>query len=312
MQPNKPIFIVGSPRSGTSVLTWCLGQHSNIFVQEESNWIGPFAYQIELAYRMGTWRGKRSQLSALDVAREDFFARFGMTISELILDHREKFKAKLLAARDQWRTENPNQPPPTSSPLFQVVRADADRKSRWVDGTPEYSFYILPLRHLFPEARFIHLVRGVTHVVRSMMHFQNTGGPALVENLRQAYADWLRAARACADAERAFGSEVVRRVRHADLVSHPQETLTELLAFLGEDFEPSCLDPLRLRINSSNVPADFAAAEPETDLALLGEAKELSAELLGNAQAKTPDLAFAAKLEAQFRDRADYLARAVV
>src|SRR5258707_13348198 len=39
---NKPILIVGAPRSGTSILAWCLGQHPNILPQEESNWLGPF------------------------------------------------------------------------------------------------------------------------------------------------------------------------------------------------------------------------------------------------------------------------------
>jgi hypothetical protein len=41
---NKPIFIVGAPRSGTSILAWCLGQHPNILPQEESNWLGAFSY----------------------------------------------------------------------------------------------------------------------------------------------------------------------------------------------------------------------------------------------------------------------------
>src|SRR5204863_12735 len=36
---NKPIFVVGSPRSGTSILTWCLGQHPNIVPLPESGWI---------------------------------------------------------------------------------------------------------------------------------------------------------------------------------------------------------------------------------------------------------------------------------
>lgn len=309
---NKPIFIVGSPRSGTSVLTWCLGQHSNIFVQEESNWIGRFAYQVELAYRVGTARGERSQLSALDVERADFFQRFGATINSLILEHRSKAEARIAAKRKKRQEENPGlPPPPTASPLFRLARAGTDRKGRWVDGTPEYSFYILPLRQLFPEARFIHLVREVQDVVRSMMHFQNTGGPALVENFREAYHEWLSAARACHAAERAYGREVVRRVRYADLIANPHEELEKLLAFVGEDFEPSCLDPLRQRINSSNVPTDAESTAPETNPALLQEARELSAELLQNAQPDNADEAVAAEVEKLFRDRADYLARAL-
>src|SRR3954452_18481781 len=90
----RPVFIVGSPRSGTSVLTWSLGQHSDILVQEESNWIGPLALQLEIAYRVGTARGERSQLSALGVSREEYFSGFGEAIDGIILGQREKLEMR--------------------------------------------------------------------------------------------------------------------------------------------------------------------------------------------------------------------------
>ena len=33
---RKPVFIIGSPRSGTSILTWALGQHPNLYPLEET------------------------------------------------------------------------------------------------------------------------------------------------------------------------------------------------------------------------------------------------------------------------------------
>ena len=53
---------------------------------------------------------------------------------------------------------------------------------RWVDGTPEYSFYIPGLRKLFPDALFIHIVRDVQAVVHSMLNFHRVGGIQLVPN----------------------------------------------------------------------------------------------------------------------------------
>jgi len=66
----------------------------------------------------------------------------------------------------------------TEPSAFKISRMACDPKTRWVDGTPEYSFYVNPLRKLFPGARFIHVVRDVRSVVRSMINFQRTGGPA--------------------------------------------------------------------------------------------------------------------------------------
>jgi len=56
-QGSKPIFVVGSPRSGTSILTWCLGQHPNMFPVPEANWMGNFAVNIAVACEIGAARG---------------------------------------------------------------------------------------------------------------------------------------------------------------------------------------------------------------------------------------------------------------
>ncbi|PYL00958.1 MAG: hypothetical protein DME32_09875, partial [Verrucomicrobia bacterium] len=87
---NKPIFIVSSGRSGSTILTWCLGQHPNILPQEESNWLGPFAIDAAIGYQRGTVRGERGQLSANFIEREEFLSRFGQTINQLLLSHRKQ------------------------------------------------------------------------------------------------------------------------------------------------------------------------------------------------------------------------------
>src|SRR6476661_3664725 len=130
---NQPIFVIGSPRSGTSILTWCLGQHSNILVQEESDWMGSFALQVEIAYNVGTARGERSQLSALGIQRDDFFKAFGHSINELILDHRTRLEAKI-RARVASRQPRPMAAGGSAASAFQNARATFDLKARWVDG----------------------------------------------------------------------------------------------------------------------------------------------------------------------------------
>src|SRR5262245_34702312 len=133
MEVVKPMFVVGSPRSGTSILTWCLGQHPNIFPVPESSWMGDFGLAIDLSYRIGTGRGDRSILSAMGISREEFFASFGRGINNLILSHRPDLDRK------RKMTDSASGP-----------------KRRWVDGTPEYSLHIYALRQLFPDAMFIH------------------------------------------------------------------------------------------------------------------------------------------------------------
>jgi hypothetical protein len=296
---NRPIFVIGSPRSGTSILTWCLGQHSNILAQEETDWLGRFTLDVESAYQIGTRRAERSQLGALGVKRDDFFAAFGNSINELILGHRRE---QTRIAREQAVSVDRSK----ILPAFKTERAEGDPKKRWADGTPENSFYVYGLRKLFPEAVFIHIFRDVASVVRSLLRFTASGAAPLVENEQQAYDRWLRTVRACIEAEHAYGSSVVHRMRHADLAQQSEQTMRQVLDFLGERFEPACLEPLQSRINSSNVPADFQCADPTTDPKLVREAHQVESELFSAPIKVGPCEAAAAELEANFRKRVQF------
>ena len=85
---NRPIFVVGSPRSGTSILAWCLGYHPNIFPVPESNWMGDFAVNVAVSYQVGAARGILSILSAMGISRDEFFSHIGRSINSLVLRHR--------------------------------------------------------------------------------------------------------------------------------------------------------------------------------------------------------------------------------
>jgi len=285
--------VLGSPRSGTSILTWCLGQHPNIIPQEESNWLGSFAIHAASGYQRGSARGAHGQLSAIGVGREEFLALFGQTINELILSHRKQFQMQ----RAQLGLD---------VPPFTISRSPNEPKSRWVDGTPEYSFYICGLRKLFPEALFVHLVRDVTAVVRSLLNFFPNGRNRLVANEQAAYEYWLRRVTACVEAEQAYGPKVVYRMRYSDIVEQPESAVTSLLGFLGEPYAPECLEPLAERINSANVPADFNARDLATDPAVVAQARELSDHLQSSPQPREASVTVAEKLEAEFSQRVQY------
>ncbi len=284
-QINKPVFVVGSPRSGTSILTWCLGQHPNMFPVPESNWMGDFAVSVAIGHRIGAARGERSILSAMEIRENELFATVGQSINELILRHRKDLERKR-----------------------QATIKDSEPKGRWVDGTPEYSHHICGLRRLFPDALFVHICRDVRAVVRSMLNFHRVAGIQLVPNEEKAYKYWLRTVSACIKAEKAYGPGVVYRVRYADLISNPESTMRSLLDFLQEPYTAKCLEPLGQRINSSNVPDDFIADDPATDPTLVEQATRISAELETKPQSSEPSPGAAEALETEFQQRTQYVA----
>ena len=299
MPTNKPIFVVGSPRSGTSILTWCLGQHPNILVLPESNWMGQFAVNVAMSYGVGTARNDRTILSAMDVSPEEFFGVFGKSINDLILRHR------LDLNRKRWRrAAGPTIPSHCFVPQYDV-------KTRWVDGTPEYSLHICGLRKLFPEAVFIHILRDVRDVVRSMLNFHRVAGTRLVQNEQQAYTCWLRMVKACVQAEQAYGSEVVRRLSYTALIDDPEWAIRSLLDFVGEPYCARCLEPLNRRINSSNVPPDFVAEDPATDPQVVRDATNLYTKLQEVPQSAEASSAVADEIEAAFTEQVQHMATVV-
>ena len=296
---NKPIFVVGSPRSGTSILTWCLGRHPNILAVEESAGIGDLTIALAICYQVGTARGDYSLLSSMDVGEEEFFSAFGETINQLILRHRVDLRRK------RWeRSAGPNA---VIGPRTKAQLA-LNPKARWVDGTPAYSFCICGLRKLFPNALFIHIVRDVTSTVRSMLNFHRIAGSSLVANEQEAYDYWFRAVSNCLLAERAYGPSVIFRLRYSELIDQPERSLRSLHNFLGEPYAAKCLAPLEKRINSSNVPADFKLGQPDTDPAIVERAMQLSMEIETTSQPREASSAAVDKIEAAFKERVQYVA----
>jgi len=296
---NRPIFVVGSPRSGTSILTWCLGHHPNIFPVPESNWMGDFAVNVALAYRVGAARDYYSILSAMDIPNDELFAAFGRSINDLILGHRTDLERKRFAKRIELKID---------PRWIKAASTAAGPKTCWVDGTPEYSFHIYGLRKLFPQALFVHLVRDVRAVVRSMINFHRVTEIRLVANEEEAYRYWMRTVSACLVAERAYGPSVVYRIGYADLINEPESTMRSLLDFLSEPYTARCLEPLSQRINSSNVSDDFKADHPATDPAVVEDATRLNRDLEQTAQPAAASRAAADEMEAAFAKRVQYMA----
>jgi len=292
-----PIFVVGAPRSGTSILTWCLGQHPNILPTEESDWLGPFAVQAAAHHARGSARGERSQLSALGIERPEFLENFGRAIDSMTLGHRGTLERlnHAVAERD----------PTQVRAGLSVSRSATDPKARWVDGTPEYSLYICGLHQLFPMAKFIHILRDPDEVAASMLAFHPEHGGPLATSADEAYAYWERTTAACALAAQALGAQFVHRLRHADLAAQPAAALRGVFEFLGEEFAAECVAPLAHRINSS-FSADTRPAAGGSPLAATERAehaRQLCERIRAEPVPMTPSPQAQAEMEADFEAR---------
>lgn len=242
----SPIFIVGSYRSGTSAATWALGQHYNIWNIPESYWFTRFCADLDYYYRLGTYY-PRAHLSVCGVCEEQFLAFWRKTLHEFInMAQMSWLKKQYYFMKSDTANEIPKH--------LTLLNAPHATKLRWVDGTPENSHYVDVFHRVFPNAKFIHLFRHPDEVVLSLVKMKEIGGGDYT--IESAFEAWYRLSSNVLRAEKALGSNVVRRFRQLELKEKPEVALWRMLTFVGENYEAACLKPLEHRLNSSHVTGD--------------------------------------------------------
>ncbi|MDQ3766392.1 MAG: sulfotransferase, partial [Actinomycetota bacterium] len=206
-----PFFIVGSARSGTTLLRLMLNAHPEVAIPPESRFITEMwqdMLEVEVEPVLG------------DLARHDRFRLWELSIEEV--------RAELDGPTARY-TEVMEAP----------YRAWARRRDKpfWGDKTPRYVENIPLLGGLWPPARFVHLVRDGRNVALS--YADVAFGP---KTLAKAAGLWARRVRAGMEAGRALGPGRYLQMRYEDLVEAPERHARTLCGFLGLPFDPVVLD----------------------------------------------------------------------
>jgi hypothetical protein len=141
---------------------------------------------------------------------------------------------------DEFRQRVAQLDAPCLRDLAEVVyrwHGEAEGKARWGDKTPPYIEIVPQLAKMYPQARFIHLVRDGRDVARS---FQNRGW---VESqwLHDNGREWIRAMECHWQLMRSDLRDRILLIYYEDLVLEPEATLRKVCRFIGERFEPQML-----------------------------------------------------------------------
>lgn len=92
------------------------------------------------------------------------------------------------------------------------------------------------IQHVWPEARYIHLLRDGRDVARSCMAMGWAG------NMYHAVDRWIDAEKTWEQLRGTIPSDRRLEVRYEDLVVHPERTLTTICEFLGTEFDEAIFD----------------------------------------------------------------------
>ncbi len=210
-------FFVGCGRSGTTLIRVMLDAHPDMAIPPETYFVSTFGRHRRRYER--PW-GFDSEKLAGDLLRHRWFRMWQVSEDEL---------------RRALTDPSPAGLPDATRRLYEVY-AHRRSKSRYGDKTPAYVLSIGLLAELFPEGRFVHVIRDGRDVARSMLDVRF--GP---ETLPEAALVWKTRVGRGRRAGKALGPRRYREVRYEALVEDPEGTLRSLCAFIDLDFEETML-----------------------------------------------------------------------
>jgi Sulfotransferase family len=224
---NPYVFVVGCPRSGTTLLQRLLDAHPQLAVINETRWID---------YWSRPGKGVRADGAVTEELVErllDFprFAEFGLDREELL---------PLL-----------NGTSPRTYPTFVARLFDFYGRARGKDlvgdKTPRYVRSIPLLHDLFPNARFLHLIRDGRATALSVINWRKAA------KLATTFPTWKQQPVATAalwwewqvllgrEAGSFLGPGLYHETRYEGLVDQPSSELESVCAFLDLSFDQAML-----------------------------------------------------------------------
>ena len=216
-----PFFIIGSGRSGNTLLRSILSGNSDISIPPESYRI-PFAIKKFHILNNRDWEDIVSQvLKEFEDCKE--FYTWEIDITDV-----------------QKRLENIADSKKTLSNIFDELFCTYTEKHSpgskiWGDKTPMNTLYLDWIGTVFPRSKFIHIIRDGRDVASSYLKMER------YDTILEAANRWINSI----ESAQSFGSKIKENyieIRYEELVTKPEEVIKDTCDFLDIDYDSKMLD----------------------------------------------------------------------
>lgn len=215
-----PVFIVGSGRSGTTLLRRLLMQGGQIHIPPESYVLGGVIRRFSV-WRVMPWQAAtRRVINAFE--RHPEFGTWGISARPILatLAHTPVSDRALSTIIDA---------------LYRFHSSEMGTgTARWGDKTPANTYCLPEIRRVFPDAKFVHMLRDGCDVVASMTAMGR------VRTVEEAANLWTTSITAI-DRFSHEHPDSVLEVRYESLATEPEAVARRVCDWLGVDFTPSMI-----------------------------------------------------------------------
>lgn len=218
---KAPFFIIGAQRSGTTLLRLMLNAHSLIAIPEEGT------FWMPLLKKFGTSPLKKIKGNQLHnyleyIKKNPQFKLWGCDPNKLFSSIKEKKDGCTLGEL-----------------MLQIYLNYSSQCGKKLQGdkTPSFFRMVPALNRLFPDAKFINLVRDGRDIYLSTRKIEPSR-----KNISVAALEWSHKVQKVSQSLAPFNSHRHMTIRYEDLVTKPQEIMETICNFLQVEFEPAMLE----------------------------------------------------------------------
>lgn len=248
---RPPLFIIGNPRSGTTLLRLMLTNHRNIVIPPECG----FAVWLYDKYKSVSFSGSILDRFVTDLSNARKIETWNLDYTKL---SNYLNAAKLISYSE------------AVGKVYEFYgHATGKTFSRWGDKNNFYLHHIDTIRDMYPSALFVHIVRDGRDVACSYLNLHRSNikskyAPQLPSTVNSIAMEWFANIREIRSSFDKAGWKNTCEIRYEDLVSQTESELKKLCAFLDEPYDTDMeLYFIRNRLENQE-PAEFLQWKAKT------------------------------------------------
>jgi len=225
----KPLFIIGSPRSGTSFLSSLL---------TPSSYGAPFETQIFIKYNQ-----KLPEYGNLNI-----FQNFQKLIADITQERPvQQWKIDLNIQEFYQQLNNGNI---TFNAILNEICLQVSTKTgkkSWGDKTPHYINQIKTINQLFPDAKYLYIIRDGRDVACSLL--KKPWGP---NNFYTCAVNWQHSNKENSILKTLENNGQLFKIKYEDLLDNTTNISKEIYLFLNETYPEEAITPLLVKTKKGN------------------------------------------------------------
>jgi sulfotransferase family protein len=239
---DRPIFICGHPKSGTSLLRGILDSHPQLVTYPEET----VFFRRYLPAAQGKSLEQKLALSDQHLTHIFEWNRTNpppQQVGFLDRDYSHVSAAAVRGAQRRLVAERyENDGDMLSAAILgygEVVGRLTEQSRYWVEKTPYNEFYASQIFAWWPEARCIHMVRDPRDHYLSYHRKHQDWPPDVFAS------SWRRSTQAAISNQLRYGTGQYLLMRYEDFTNDPEGSIGHLCSFLGIDDDPALRNPTR-------------------------------------------------------------------